>query len=120
MSFAEKHNKGGVIFDIDIKDFKFHTLKELYETDGGKTIFGVDGLYVNSKSKYGDHPVIINITDNMLVDLPQHMTEEVKEILKSSEDIEAIKSGKVGFHIETYKDKKFGRECYGIKWNDVE
>ena len=120
MSFAERHNKGGVIFDIDIKDFKFRTLKELYETDGGETIFGVDGLYVNSKSKYGDHPVIINIFNDMLVDLPQHMTDEVKEILKSSEDIEAIKSGKVGFHIETYKDKKFGRECYGIKWVDME
>ena len=120
MSFADRHNKGGVIFEIDIKDFKFVTLKELYEESKGSTIYGVDGLYVNSKSKYGDHPVIINTSSGILVDLPQHMTEEVKEILKSTEDIEAIKAGKVGFHVETYTDKKFGRECFGIKWDDVE
>ena len=41
MSFASKHNKGGVIFEIDIKDFKFVTLKELYDTDQGKTSYGI-------------------------------------------------------------------------------
>ena len=119
MSFADRHNKGGVLFDIDIKDFKFVTLKELYEKDKGNTVFGIEGLYINSKSKYGDHPVAICVTDRTLVDLPSHLTEEVKEILKTPGDVELIKSGKVGFHVETYIDKKFGRECYGIKWEDM-
>ena len=119
MSFAEKHNKGGVLFDIDIKDFTFVTLKELFNKDQGNTVFGIDGLYINSKSKYGSHPVAICAKDRMLVDLPSHLTEEVNEILKTPEDVEAIRSGKVGFHVETYRDKKFNRECFGIKWEDL-
>ena len=120
MSFASKHNKGGVIFEIDIKDFKFVTLKELFDSDQGKTTYGIDGLYINTKSKYGDHPVAIIANEQWLADLPQHMTEEVKEILKDADDIQAIKDGKVGFHVELYTDKKFGRECYGISWDDME
>lgn len=120
MSFADRHNKGGVLFDINIKDFKFVTLMELFECYTGNTVFGIDGLYINSKSKYGEHPVAICATEGMLVDLPQHLVDEVKEILKTPEDVELIKAGKVGFHVETYTDKKFGRKCYGIKWEDMD
>lgn len=122
MSFASKHNKGGVIFEIDIKDFKFVTLEELFESPEfpDDIDFGIDGLFINTKSKYGDHPVAIVSSLHLLVDLPQHMNDEVKEILKDADDIQAIKDGKVGFHVETYVDKKFGRDCYGISWVDME
>ena len=48
------------------------------------------------------------------------MTDEVKEIIASDEDRADIIAGKVGFMIEPYTDKNFGRECYGIKWIDLE
>ena len=31
MGLMDKYNKGGVVFDIDIKNFKFKTLEELYK-----------------------------------------------------------------------------------------
>lgn len=118
MSFAKKHNKGGVLFDINIEDFKFTTLKDLYENDA-KAVYGVDGIFINNKSKYGSHPVIINTALDMLVDLPKHMLDDVKKILEDPEDVELIKSGKVGFSIEEYKDKNYGKTCYGVKWEDI-
>ena len=118
MSFANKHNKGGVLFEVDIKDFKFRSLKDLYQEEP-KAVYGVDGLYINSKSKYGDHPVAIISALGILVDFPGYMTDDVKQILSDPEDVESIKSGKVGFSIEEFTDKNFGKTCYGVKWEDM-
>lgn len=114
MGLMDKYNKGGVVFDIDIKNFKFKTLEELYKA--GDTVKWIDGLYINKKSSYGDHPVAIIIKDEMLVDLPAHLTEDVKAILQDNEVIEGIKAGKVGIQIEEYEQKKYKKTCYGIKW----
>ena len=114
MGFMDKYNKGGVIFEIDVKDFHFKTLQELFEA--GDTVKWIDGLYINKKSSFGDHPVAIIAKDSMLVDLPSHLTEDVNEILKDQEVIAAIKAGKVGFQIEQYEQKKYKKMCYGIKW----
>ena len=52
----------------------------------------------------------------MLVDLPAHLTEDVKNILQDAEVIEGIKAGKVGIQIEEYEQKKYKKTCYGIRW----
>lgn len=114
MGIMDKYNKGGVVFDIDIKDFKFKTLEELFKAKD--TVKWIDGLYINKKSSFGYHPVAIIIKDEMLVDLPSHLTEDVKAILQDPEAVEAIKNGKVGFQIEEYEQKKYKKTCYGIKW----
>ena len=119
MGLMDKYNKGGVTFEVDIKDFKFVTLEELYKRDNGKTIFGIDGLYINKKSSFGDHPVAIIAVEEMLVDLPSHLTEDVKEMLQDPEVVDAIKAGKVGFVIEQYEQKKYKKLCYGIHWEDL-
>ena len=120
MGLMDKYNKGGVTFEIDIKDFSFVTLETLYKRDNGKTVFPVDGLYINKKSSFGDHPVVISASEKMLVDLPSHMTDDVKEILQDPEVIEAIKIGHVGFTVQEYEQKKFKKTCYGAKWEDIE
>lgn len=114
MGLMDKYNKGGVIFEIDVKDFKFKTLEELYKA--GDTVKWIDGLYINKKSSFGDHPVAIIVKDEMLVDLPAHLLEDVKDILQNQEVIEAIKAGKIGIQIEEYEQKKYKKTCYGIKW----
>ena len=119
MGLMDKYNKGGVTFEVDIKDFKFVTLEELYKRDNGKTIFGIDGLYINKKSSFGDHPVAIVACEEMLVDLPSHLTEDVKAMLQDPEVVEAIKSSKVGFSIEEYTQDRYKKTCYGIKWEDI-
>ena len=114
MGLMDKYNKGDVVFDIDIKNFKFKTLEELY--NAGDTVKWIDGIYINKRSNFGDHPVAIIIKDEMLVDLPAHLTEDVKAILQDNEVIEGIKAGKVGIQIEQYEQKKYKKTCYGIKW----
>ena len=38
MSFAKKYNKGNVIFDIDISDFSFMKLSDIYTSYGKNVI----------------------------------------------------------------------------------
>ena len=119
MGIMSKYNKGGVTFEIDIKNFRFVPLEELFKRDGGKTIFGIDGLYINKKSSFGEHPVAIVGCEDMLVDLPSHMTDDVKEILQDPEAVEAIRSGHVGFIVQQYEQKQFKKLCYAIMWEDI-
>ena len=116
MSFASRHNKGGVNFEIDTKGFTFKSLEELYKENGKDAFYIVDGMYINRKSEYGAHPVAILGALEILADLPGHLTEEVEEILANDEDIADIKAGNARFTIEAYKHKKYKKTCYGIKW----
>lgn len=119
MGVMSKYNKGNVTFEIDIKNFRFVTLEELFKRDGGNTIFGIDGLYINKKSSFGEHPVAIVGVEEMLVDLPAHMNDDVKDIINDPEAVEAIKAGKVGFIVQQYEQKTFKKLCYGIRWEDL-
>ena len=119
MSFAARHNKGSV-FDCNTEGFEYFSLKDLYKKNGPDQEYQIQGLYINKKSEYGDSPVAI--LDDMFVNLPQHLLDECQDMLKSSEDIEDIKAGKVGFKIEPYEsDKKKGKDktCYSILWVDM-
>lgn len=119
MGLMDRYNKGGVTFEVDITGFTFVALEQLYARYPHDTVFPVDGLYINKKSSFGDHPVAIICKDSMLVDLPGHMTEDVKAILQDQEIVEAIKAGKVGFTIQQYEQKKYKKLCYGIHWEDI-
>lgn len=114
-NFANENNYKS-IFDIDISDMSFITLKELYEKNGADAIYQMDGAYINKKSSFGNHPVLICKEANVLVDLPQHQNNAVLALLNDSEAIEDVKAGKAGFSISHYIDGKFHRECYSVTW----
>ena len=116
MSFATKHNKGGVNWGIETKDFEYFSLKDLYEKDGEGKEYILKGCFINTKnsSEYG--PSVVGILEDKMVNLPSHMEEEVKAILKDEEDINDIKAGKVAFVIQPYKSH--GKECFGVGWVD--
>lgn len=116
MSFAKRHNKGGIDWGINTEGFEYMTREKLYK-EAPDNIYTLRGIYINKKGKFGDHPVAI--TDNCFIDFPDYMTEEVQEIFKSEEDIADIKAGKVGFTIQEFTDKNFGKLCYGISWEDL-
>ena len=73
--------------------------------------------YINVKGKFGDHPVFIS--DGILVDVPPHMTEDTKEMLKDPEMLEAIRSGRIGFHVYKYVSKTYKKECYAVALDDA-
>ena len=118
MSFAARHNKGNV-FNCNTDGFSYYKLEDLYKGNGPDQEYQVQGLYINKKSEYGDAPVAITL--DCFVNLPQHLLGECQDMLHSSEDIEDIKAGKVGFKIEEYEKelKKGSKTCYGIRWIDI-
>ena len=118
MSFAARHNKGS-IFNCNTEGFEYVSLKDLFEKNGPDQEYQIQGLYINKKSEYGDAPVAIGM--DFFINLPQHLLGECQDMLKSSEDIEDIKAGKVGFKVEEY-EKEIGKKvktCYGIRWIDI-
>ena len=118
MSFAARRNKGNV-FNCNTDGFSYYKLEDLYKENGEDQEYQVQGLYINKKSEYGDAPVAITL--DCFVNLPQHLLGECQDMLHSSEDIEDIKAGKVGFKIEEYEKelKKGSKTCYGIRWIDI-
>lgn len=117
MSFAAKHNKGNK-FAIDTDGWtEYRDLKSLYKEDP-EAVRPVHGFYINTKSQFGNAPVIIS--DGYFVNCPQHMLSDVKEIMQDQEDIDEINGGKVGFKVRTYKATNYKNKiCYGIDFVDL-
>lgn len=118
MGFAEKYNKFNTIFDIDIKDFEFMDGYD-FIAKYGDNIVKIDGLYINKKGMYNDHPVAIIESEKILLDLPSHMTDTVKEVLTDSESIDLIKKGLVGLKAHEYVDNTYHKQCVGFEWCDL-
>ncbi len=122
MSFAKKHKKGTIDWGIDTKDFQYFKLSELNEMNGADQTYVLRGVFVNRKKtekmlkEYGASPV--GILEDRLLNLPNHMLEEIEGILKDEEDIEAIMNGEAVFKIREYESH--GKTCYGIDWQEVE
>ena len=119
MGLMDKYNKGGIIFDIDVSGFTFVDLKSLFKKAPEGEVFKIDGLYINKKSSFGDHPVAMMVQEELLVDLPAHLVDDVKLMIQDPEVVEAIKAGKVGFTIHEYEQKQYKKKCYGIHWEDI-
>ena len=122
MSFAEKHNKTR-IFDIETEGLEYVKPEDAFNKYGRDAVYRLDALFINRKGKFDDAPVavvtvLINNTQFML-NMPPHMTEEAEKILADSEDINDIKSGKVGIKLRPYYQKKFGRDCIGQEFVDI-
>lgn len=113
MSFASKHN--ATQFEVNTEGFQYFNLETLYENEGAGIIYPVLGVYINTKSKYGDAPVIIS--NDKFINLPSHLNDTVKNILSDMDDVASIKSGRVGMTIYTYDSHN--KKCYSVNWVDM-
>lgn len=118
MSFAARHNRG-TRFDISIEGYTYKKPSEMVEESGLEKVYQIAGLFINTKGKFGEHPVAIVPDEKALVDLPAHMTDDVRAILESEEDCDAIRDGLVGIRFEIYKSKTYNRDCVGVRWIDL-
>lgn len=116
MSIANKYNKGNSFTFKAPKDFEYHSLHDLFNNHGKDMVHGVHALYINKKSKFGESPVVAS--DNCFVNLPSHLTETVKDMMKDTETVEAINNGKLGFTIYTFESKNRKELCYSVNWVD--
>ena len=98
MSFASKHNKEK-LFNVDTTGMEYMSMMEAFYKYGKDAVYVVGALYINTKGKYDDAPVVAVGADNgdwFMLNLPSHMTDECREILNDADDIAGINAGKVG------------------------
>ena len=123
-SFASSFNTKK-LFNVDTSDYEYKKLEELWNENSEiiedeevcNKVFPVLALYLNKKSMFEPQPVVA--TDECYVNLPASMFDSALEILSDPRAIQAINSGKVGFQIEKYFQKRYQKDCYSINWVDM-
>lgn len=95
----------------------YKSLEDVFTENGSTTeqVYTVRALYINHKSKFGDAPCLV--TDFETINLPKHMTEDVKSIIADDDIVADINNGNVGFTIAPYE--KDGRIFYSINWVEI-
>lgn len=111
-------NKSNIEFDYQPK-FKdiFLSTKAFYVVTNDKDIGGVYQVhgFFFFDTEYGDSGAMI--LDNCNVYMPKHMIEIFKDIRNNSQAVQAVKDGKLGITLHTYKSH--GKECVGVNLVDI-
>ena len=115
--FASKYNRARK-FNVDTNNFEYQSLADLYNNNGKEMVYPLTAIYINSKSKFGEAPVLA--TNDCFVNAPSHMLDVARDILADDEAIADINNGKVGFEIYIYHNDKFNRDCFGVNFVDME
>lgn len=117
MKFAEKYNKNRR-FKLDVSAYPYESLVNLYNCYGKDFVYKLTAVFINTKSKFGETPVLA--TESCLVNAPAYMIDTIKNILSDDDAIRAINDEQVGFMIYIYHSAKYNRDCFGIKFIDIE
>lgn len=91
-------------------------LADLYKQNGPDKIYELCGFYVNSRGQYG--PQAVAFTHGVYINLPDHMLQDVQEIMNTPEVVSQINDGKAGFTIYEYESKR-GRKGYSVTFCDL-
>ncbi|WZX02805.1 single stranded DNA-binding protein [Staphylococcus phage STPX-6] len=111
-----KHQNTLARFEFEEKEREFIKLSELVEKYGMEKEYIVRALFTNEKSKFGEQGVIV--TDDYNVNLPNHLTELIKEMRQDEDVVNIINAGEVQFTIYEYENKK-GQKGYSINFGQV-
>lgn len=122
-SFANQYNRER-LFDVDTTGLEYFELRDVFTNPDD--VWTVEALYINTKGLYDDRPcVVAHLNDEMnpvrcYINLPAHLCEICREVLKDKNAVAAINAGRVGFTIYQYTAQNYNdRECYSIKWVDI-
>lgn len=110
MGIASRYNKAKYEYTVP-EGAEYIKLCDLNET----RTYTVRAMFINEKGNYGPHGVVA--TAEGLIDMPQHLTGDIKAMRADDELTEAINRGKVGFKPYTYE--KEGKRYYSINWLDM-
>ena len=121
MGIASRFNKARK-FDVDTTGFGYKKLPELFGENGAKKVYKIAGVYINTKGKFDDAPVlaVIEGDSGYFVNLPSHLLDTANEIINDDEAVAVINTGKLGFTIYTYNSKNVkGKTLYSIEFVDM-
>ncbi|QQM14821.1 single-stranded DNA binding protein [Staphylococcus phage TSP] len=111
-----RHQNTLARFEFEEKEREFIKLSELVEKYGIKKEYIVRALFTNKESKFGEQGVIV--TDDYNVNLPNHLTELIKDMRQDEDVVNIINAGEVQFTIYEYENKK-GQKGYSINFGQV-
>ena len=105
-------------FKVQIPDdVKFYKLADLDD----KISYRLVTCYINSKSKFGAHPVA-GVVDSdgifLVVSLPKHLTDVFYDIMDEPKYIEAINAGECHFKIKQCHSRKYNKDFLTIEFID--
>ena len=86
---------------------------DLFNKYGADKIFPLCGMYINTKGRYGDQPVIY--TDRFYVNAPSHMLKRCQDLMEDAKVVSDINNGRCGFKIYAYKDQS-GKKRHSIEF----
>lgn len=115
MSIANKYNRGSLFNARPQGTEEYFSLEELFNQN--RKEHTVLALYLNTKGKFGTTPTIL--TGDCFINLPQHLTDTISEMIHDSEVIEAVNNGNLGIEIYEYFSTKYNKKCYSINWVDL-
>lgn len=95
------------IYDFEKTDREFAKLSELEL----KTKYTILALFINTSGKFGDQGVIY--TEDKMVNLPNHLTQLIKDLRSDSEVTQAINERELAFEVYSYESDN-GRSGYSI------
>lgn len=96
-------------------DRDYCKLSELVDCNGTDAIYIVEALFINTKSRYGDAPVLV--TSQWLVNAPAHLTDTVRQMIATPEIVDAINARQVAFKVYQYISNN--RICFSVEWLTV-
>ena len=109
-------NKGK--FTINTNGFSYKSLADLFNEKGANTVHRIRAVYINTKGKYGDTPVVA--LDDCFVNLPANTLDAAKAMLANADAVAAINAGAAGFKIRPYHTNRYNKDCLGVDFVDCE
>ena len=125
MGVAYKMNKGGLFTFrfTEGQEPKFINAEKLAELDPeGKKPFVVRLMYINQGGKFGPHGVLAGNfgKEELCLDCPVHMTEDIKDWMKDAEVTAQANGGKLGVVAYKYETKNDQRGySFGLRFVDL-
>lgn len=98
-NILNKYGNTNPSYNFEKKDRPFVKLQDLQLADEGVR-YTIQALFINTSGKFGAQGVII--TDDAQVNLPNHLTDLVKELRQDQEVTDAINNRQLAFEVYSY------------------
>ena len=112
MNILDKYNKKPMFNYDNQKERSYITLRELVQKDGMGKVYEIHALFINTKSRFGESPIIV--TENYFVNAPKHLTDTVKQMIDDNDVVELINNRQAGFSIYEYEGRN--GHGYSVIW----
>lgn len=120
MTFGSKYGRSKASFHVNTKGRTYYKLIDLANQYEPGHTFIIDCAFINN-GQYGESAAVgvADVSAPFMVNLPGHLTSQVRDMLQDADAVEAIQVGKAGFRIYEYVPKGSNKVCYSVEWVDV-